>query len=110
LLIGLEALHNAARHARARRVVLAFTRRGGRRWELTVSDDGVGMNHAEPRDARRGRGLDGMRRRAEEIGATIDWRTEPGGGTTVTPSFTIAGAAAGRCSWWRGLRRPRPTA
>jgi signal transduction histidine kinase/ligand-binding sensor domain-containing protein len=110
LLIGLEALHNTARHARARRVVLAFTRRGGRRWELAVSDDGVGMNHAEPRDARRGRGLDGMRKRAEEIGATIDWRTEPGGGTTLSLTFTIPGAAARRFSRWRGLRRPRPTA
>ncbi|HEX7090556.1 MAG TPA: two-component regulator propeller domain-containing protein [Longimicrobiales bacterium] len=110
LLIGLEALHNAARHARARRVVLAFTRRGGRRWELTVSDDGVGLDHAEPCDARRGRGLDGMRRRAEEIGATIAWRTDPGGGTTVALTFAIPGAAARRLSRWRGRRRPRPTA
>ncbi|HEX7050804.1 MAG TPA: ATP-binding protein [Longimicrobiales bacterium] len=113
LLIGLEALHNAARHARARQVALAFTGRG-RTWQLAVTDDGVGLGPAVPTNARGGRGLPGMRRRAAEIGAAIEWRETPGGGTTVVLHFTLPGAVRQRVAALRGRlrhrrpRRPRP--
>lgn len=98
-LIAVEALHNAARHASARRIVLGL-RSEGRRWRLWVADDGVGIvsGVGEPpslrgvRDvtrapARRGYGLDNMRRRAEEIGVDFSLRSVPGGGTTVEVVF-----------------------
>ncbi len=110
LLIGLEALHNAARHAGARQVTLAFAHRGPF-WELVVSDDGVGLGDGDPRAARQGRGLAGMRRRAEEIGAEVIWREGRGGGTTVVLRFALAGGGRRRLAGPRGRfgrsRRPR---
>ncbi|MFW6080237.1 MAG: histidine kinase, partial [Gemmatimonadota bacterium] len=109
LMIGLEALHNAARHARAGRVTLSIRRRGGD-WILSVADDGVGLGPAgdeggagggergdgrapgESVDERRGRRPRGMRRRADQIGATLDWTSPADGrgrGTAVTLRFRI---------------------
>ncbi|HYE96840.1 MAG TPA: two-component regulator propeller domain-containing protein [Rubricoccaceae bacterium] len=92
LLVGLEALHNAARHARARHVTLRL-RPDRRAWLLAVRDDGAGL----PTEVRAGgRGLEGMRRRAAEIGGEIAWGTPRGGGTEVVLRFPL-----------RPLRRPR---
>jgi signal transduction histidine kinase len=93
LSIGLEALHNAARHARARRVSLALAPAGGGRWLLTVRDDGVGLPD-EP--AAGGMGIANMRRRAAEIGARLECARTPEGGTAVRLSFHPAGRRGGR--------------
>ncbi|HEX5387100.1 MAG TPA: ATP-binding protein [Gemmatimonadales bacterium] len=88
LLIGLEALHNAARHAAASRVVLAL-RGTGERWALTVRDDGMGLAAADAGTRGSGRGQRAMRQRAAEIGGRIAWEPTPGGGTTVRLEFTL---------------------
>jgi signal transduction histidine kinase len=82
-LIAIEALHNAARHAGASRVVLGLEPQG-RHWRLWVEDDGRGL---VPDDVRPGVGLDSMKRRAAEIGG--DFRLAPGasGGLTVSLVF-----------------------
>ncbi len=80
LLIGVEALHNAARHARASRVDLSLAP-AANGWVLEIADDGVGL--ASDASARGGVGLDSMRRRAQEIGANIEWLPRSGGGTIV---------------------------
>jgi len=85
LLIGLEALHNAARHARASRVEVGLTQRGDGAWQLEVADDGVGLEDGGHDQG--GMGLRSMRRRAEEIGAQIDVRDAEGGGTRVLLTF-----------------------
>ncbi|HSH46079.1 MAG TPA: ATP-binding protein [Longimicrobiales bacterium] len=90
LLIGLEALHNAARHSGARNVKLAWAEVSGT-WQLTISDDGIGLNGSAPADGRRGRGLPGMKRRTAEIGGRIEWRATPSGGTRVRLRFAIPG-------------------
>lgn len=89
LLVGLEALHNAVRHAGARTVMLSLLPRAGGDWELSVYDDGVGFaadvkGNGRPGNDRQGHGLPGMQRRAEEIGAQLEVRSAPGRGTTVT--------------------------
>ena len=86
--IGLEALHNAARHARARNVALALTppANGGGVWELTVTDDGSGMPTPAPDT---GLGVTSTRRRAAEIGAEVAWEATSGGGTTVRLRFPL---------------------
>jgi len=85
-LIGAEALHNAARHAEARRVVLALDR-DGRRWRLKVEDDGKGMAAMAHLPRPRGLGLESIARRAAEIGANARWSPREGGGTVFTLTF-----------------------
>jgi signal transduction histidine kinase len=86
LLIASEALHNAARHAQARRVLLGFAPDDrGRRWRMWVSDDGRGFQENGSDRPGSGMGLQNMRRRAEEIGAEISWTNEVG--TEVSVSF-----------------------
>jgi signal transduction histidine kinase len=85
LLIGLEAMHNAARHARARRVLLAIDADGRDAWRLTVEDDGRGLVVGA---AEAGVGMSSMRRRAKEIGAVVEWSRPPAGGTRVTLRFS----------------------
>jgi signal transduction histidine kinase len=86
LLIGLEALHNAVRHAAARTVSLSLMPVGRRDWELTISDDGAGLPAAATQSAR-GRGLRSMRRRAAEIGAQLTIVAARPSGTVVSLRF-----------------------
>jgi signal transduction histidine kinase len=87
LLIGLEALHNAARHAGARRVLLSLLpERDG--WVMTVCDDGAGLLAAD-RTPGPGRGMRTMRRRTREVGGAIDFAARPGEGTTMRLRFRI---------------------
>jgi signal transduction histidine kinase len=74
-----EALNNVARHAIANRVGVALRLRAGR-LVLIIADDGVGF--AEMASA--GRGLRGMRERAEAFGGALVVASRPGSGTTVT--------------------------
>jgi signal transduction histidine kinase len=70
-----EALTNITRHARAHHVQVRLGYDDGVRIEVT--DDGVGGT-AEP-----GKGLTGMRERAEALGGTVDAGPRPGGGFRV---------------------------
>ena len=86
LLIASEALHNAARHARARRVRIGFAPAGrGGRWRMWVEDDGPGFGPDPSERAGSGVGLTSMRRRAEEIGAQFSLTKD--GGTVVSVVF-----------------------
>jgi signal transduction histidine kinase/ligand-binding sensor domain-containing protein len=78
-LVFKEALHNARKHAAARKVDVAL-RRSRFGLELRVADDGKGFDPSAPS---RGHGLDGMRRRAEAIGGRFEVLGGPGGGTTI---------------------------
>jgi signal transduction histidine kinase/ligand-binding sensor domain-containing protein len=82
--IALESLHNAARHADARRVTLRLTP-APTGWELVVADDGCGFGDARSARVDGGAGLVGMRQRAAEIGATLTLQDTPG--ATVTLRF-----------------------
>ncbi|HXI34299.1 MAG TPA: ATP-binding protein [Gemmatimonadales bacterium] len=103
--VGLEALHNAARHARARHVSLALAPQDGG-WELVVRDDGSGLRDA-PDTERAGLGLTSMRRRAAEVGGRVAWEPTPGGGTTMRFAFPLPAAPRGPLArvWARLVRR-----
>ena len=88
LLIGAEALHNAARHAGARHVILGL-RPEGRRFRLSVRDDGRGIGDALASGSSGGLGLENMQRRAHEIGATLSNGSPPGGGTEIVLLFDL---------------------
>ena len=81
--IAQEAVTNAVKHARARRLVLSFRRNADGAPCLRITDDGSGIQKLRSQ-RRRGVGLRVMRFRAEVIGARLT--IEPGeqGGTAVT--------------------------
>jgi signal transduction histidine kinase len=83
LRIAHEALHNAVRHAAARRVTVQLDG-GEQRLRLEVSDDGIGFDPTDPELRSRHLGLTSMEERARELGGKLELRSAPGSGTTVT--------------------------
>ncbi len=79
-LIYKEALHNIVRHARAETVQITL-RPQTDRFELTITDDGIGFD-PEAEDAA-GQGLSNMRRRAEQMQADLTLASQPAHGTTL---------------------------
>jgi ligand-binding sensor domain-containing protein/signal transduction histidine kinase len=81
--IGREALVNAFRHARARRIEVEIEY-GPRRLRLLIRDDGCGV---DPRILHAGRdghwGLPGMRERAQRIGGQLTLSSRLASGTEV---------------------------
>jgi signal transduction histidine kinase len=82
--VGQAAIDNALRHSGADHVHVSIASARDM-CELSVADDGVGLDDlAEDEARRRGRiGLAQMRLRAESVGATLDISGAPGAGTTV---------------------------
>lgn len=104
-LVGLEALHNAGRHADATTVEFSLGPGEGAHWVLSVEDDGRGFDAgAAPAPVGSGRGLTSMARRAAEIGAHLRVRSRPGRGTAVTLHFQPAPTGLPR---WIGMFRRR---
>jgi signal transduction histidine kinase len=83
-----EALTNVARHAPGAptRVVLRY-RPGGLDIEVANGPPPGGAQPAVPRPASGGRGVRGMRERAELYGGRLDARPCPGGGFAVTAAI-----------------------
>jgi signal transduction histidine kinase len=94
-----EALQNVRKHAGATKVVVA-TRVEDGAWVTEVRDDGRGFDiGAVAARGRRNFGLQFMRERAELIGAQLDVRSRPEGGTVVRlaiPTGIATGAEESR--------------
>lgn len=82
LRIAQEAMHNALRHAGARRVQVRLEREDGA-LSLTVADDGAGFDPADPELRSRHLGLTSMEERAERLGGRLEIDSAPGSGATV---------------------------
>ncbi|MFM7397021.1 MAG: sensor histidine kinase [Gammaproteobacteria bacterium] len=79
-----ESITNAIRHAKAKSIAVTVRHAGGAGYLIRVEDDGIGIAD----DAAPGRGLANMRRRARELGGTLDVRRGARAeGTAVTLSF-----------------------
>ncbi len=78
--IAQEAVGNAMRHGKPRRIDISLADRGGR-LTLTVEDDGVGL--PETRQKHQGLGTRIMAHRAAMIGGTFSIEPNPTGGTSV---------------------------
>jgi signal transduction histidine kinase len=78
--IAQEALTNAARHARARRITIQASTTRAIGFRLSVADDGRGIAH-DRRDS--GFGMISMQERADRIGASLTIVTAPRAGTEV---------------------------
>ena len=91
--IAREALFNASRYAEASRIELSLDY-GTQAFALQVCDNGQGLDDSVA--AAGGRpghwGLQGMRERAAEIGATLDISSRHGAGTSIT--VTVPAKAA----------------
>lgn len=87
--IGVEALHNVVKHARAETAAVVVTTTTDT-LELTVGDDGQGFDIAAEHSGHWG--LSTMRERAEAIRATLNVDSAPGSGTTVTVSVPLDAA------------------
>ena len=79
-----EAINNAVRHAGAREIIVAVRYLGDHEYVIKVEDDGAGIAD----DVSPGRGISNMRRRARELGGSLEIRRRSGGrGTEVHLSF-----------------------
>jgi len=84
LRVAQEALQNVRKHASATTVGVSTTMDDDSAWVLEVRDDGRGFElGAVAARGRRNFGLQFMRERAELVGARLDVRSEPDGGTVV---------------------------
>jgi|BEDMetMinimDraft_2_1075160.scaffolds.fasta_scaffold03848_3 signal transduction histidine kinase len=83
-----EAVSNAIRHSRGRRVTVRIAQRPDE-VSVEVRDDGVGFDPTAAVDASH-HGLDNMRRRAAAVGGRLEVRSAPGMGTTVALSVPAA--------------------
>jgi two-component system, NarL family, sensor histidine kinase NreB len=76
--IAQEAVNNALKHSRAKRITVSLAR-GPTGLELSVADNGRGFGKV----VRPGLGLQVMRHRASVIGAELAVETKPGQGTVI---------------------------
>ncbi len=87
-----EALRNAFRHARARRIEVEI-RYEAQKFRTRVRDDGIGVDESVLHSGRAGHwGLPGMRERAKGIGGQLEVWSEQGAGTEV--ELTIPASVA----------------
>jgi len=82
--IVLEAVANAVKHGKARKVIITLEPAGDR-YLLSVRDDGKGFS--QPSGAQTGMGIRIMQYRARVIGATMTFQSSPGAGTDVRCLF-----------------------
>jgi signal transduction histidine kinase len=93
LRIAGEALHNAVRHAAARRVSVRLRdAHGDGSMTVEVTDDGIGFDPADPELRSHHLGLTSMEERALELGGRLIVTSSPGAGTTVRLEVPARGA------------------
>jgi len=85
--IAQEALTNAVRHSRARRITLRAAADQAVGLRLSVADDGRGIGRDQPTS---GFGMTSMQERAERIGASLTIVTAPRNGTEVVLAWEPA--------------------
>jgi signal transduction histidine kinase len=79
---AMEAVQNAAKHARADAITVSL-RRDGPDLTLSVVDDGAGFDAARAEEVRTGAGLANMRDRLDAVGGSVTLTSAPGRGTSV---------------------------
>jgi signal transduction histidine kinase len=85
--IAQETVNNAAKHAKAKQIVIGLAHTGGQ-VILMVKDDGQGLR--KDFEKSKGMGQKIMRHRAETIGAILDIRNHPKGGVIMTCTLPAA--------------------
>lgn len=95
LRVAQEALHNAAKHARATRVDVHLTVANGEA-HVQIADDGAGFDPAAlpPGAGGSGFGLTGMAERVWLLGGTLQVESSPGAGCRITARVPLGQAPA----------------
>jgi signal transduction histidine kinase len=83
LRIAQEAVSNAVRHANPKNVHIKLTEEDGH-WDLSIKDDGIGLEGGPELCAKAGFGLENMRDRAKAIGGEWKLVSHPGDGTCIS--------------------------
>jgi signal transduction histidine kinase len=86
--VGLEAVHNALRHASAHRIRVLLEA-SPERAILRVIDDGRGFDRADVDERRRGIGLFVMEERVSLVDGHLQIRSAPGSGTEVRAEIPL---------------------
>ncbi len=79
-----EAIHNILKHAQATKINVVVAQK--EKLTISVSDNGVGFNVAQLGQSEH-YGIQNIKRRVEEIGGSVEIRSETGKGTTVQISL-----------------------
>jgi signal transduction histidine kinase len=87
-----EALTNVLRHA-GPATAEVVVRYGPSELELSITDDGIGLDRSHAASHRPGYGLLGMRERVGLFGGSLWLGTPPGGGYRVAASLPLEGAS-----------------
>ena len=85
--IAQEAVNNAIKHAKTKRITIGLEADGDAAIHLVVEDDGIGIGESA---CRNGLGLRIMRYRANIIGGAFEVERRPAGGTRVACSVPMA--------------------
>jgi signal transduction histidine kinase len=84
--IAQEAITNAIKHGKAKKIQLQLAERDGD-FHLNIRDDGIGFTTLQ--SAHKGMGMHIMNYRARTIGATLEVHHGEGRGTTITCSLPV---------------------
>ena len=94
-LLAQEAMSNAVQHSGSSCLRVLLQKDSTKGWRLEVADKGRGMGALPAQrggnmQAQRGWGIDGMRNRAQRMGARFELETAPGQGTCVRVWVPVA--------------------
>jgi signal transduction histidine kinase len=102
-----EALHNVARHARAKRVTVTLCKSNSG-IQVTIRDAGCGFDLSQPRldraNANHGLGLISLGERVRLLGGRFEIRSKPGRGTSIVAFVPFSSSAAGSDFQMNGTR------
>jgi len=76
-----EAINNALKHSKGKNIKVKIT--GDNNWNVSVADDGTGIDLSNESVGGGGNGLNNMKERCKEAGWDISWQKTDSGGTIV---------------------------
>ncbi|MDO6807633.1 sensor histidine kinase [Zobellia galactanivorans] len=86
-----ELINNAVKHAKATEVLVQYMR-DGNRVDITVEDNGIGLNKNDFEEKEGGMGISNLRTRVAYLKGDLEFHSEENEGTTVNVQITVDAA------------------